>query len=79
MGGVANNWYQRVQFFKRRHIKFYHEDTLQNPKMYTQANKYKNMYLTSAKTENLSTNFVKIICHLKVDSRVGWPDVFQMF
>ena len=28
---------------KRRHTKFYYEDTPQNPKMYTQANKQKNM------------------------------------
>ena len=29
-----------------------------NTKTNTQANKYKNMYLTSAKTENLPINFV---------------------
>ena len=44
--------------FQIRHTKFYNENTLHNLKMYTQANKYKDMYLTSAKTKNLSTNFV---------------------
>ena len=29
-------------FFQRSHTKFYHEDTLGNPKMYTKANKYKH-------------------------------------
>ena len=40
-------------FCPRRHTKFYYEDTLQNPKMYTKAKKYKNVYLKLAKTKSL--------------------------
>ena len=36
----------------------YYEDALENQKIYTKANKYKIMYLTSAKTKNRSTNSV---------------------
>ena len=36
----------------------YYEDALENQKVYTEANKYKIMYLTSAKTKNLSANSV---------------------
>ena len=45
-------------FFQTKHAKFYYEHTWKNPKTYTSANKCKSMYLTSAKTENLSINFV---------------------
>ena len=41
--------------FPKKKLSFFLKDTLQNSKMY----EYKNIYLTSAKTESFSTNFVK--------------------
>ena len=40
-----------IFLFQKRHTKLYR-------KMYTKAKQYKNLYLTSAKTESLSRNFV---------------------
>ena len=48
---------KRTYFLQKGHVKFYYEDKLQDPKMYTYANKYTKTYLTPPKTGNLSMNF----------------------
>ena len=44
------NTKEYIFFFKKCHVKFYVEDSLQNPKVYnTYADKHKYMYLISVK------------------------------
>ena len=45
---------KNTSLFSKKKLSFFLKDTLQNAKMY----EYKNIYLTSAKTESFSTNLV---------------------